>query len=150
MEPLTDTSGNSTLGGRASVETGKVLQFSLPSFPPSVNSMYLINHNQRRVSLSDEALLWRTRVMPCVLPCKLDFPAYKLTLTYQSPRWLIKNGDLRRADVSNMDKLTIDTLCSKWGFDDCKLTEVVRRKEWYEWDRILVLLEQGHELRAGK
>jgi len=150
MEPLTNTSGDLVLGGQVPAEEGKVLRFSLPLLPPSMNSMYLINHNQRRVSLSDEALLWRTRVMPCVLPCRLDFPAYKLTLTYQSPRWLIKNGDLRRADVSNMDKLTIDTLCGKWGIDDSRLTEVIRRKEWYEWDRILVLLEQGHELRVGK
>ncbi len=49
-------------------------------------------------------------------------------------------------DASNLDKLVIDTLCAKWGWDDSRLTEVVRRKEWYEWDRIVVTLEQGHKL----
>lgn len=133
-------------GGSAGQGEGERLQFVLPSFPPSVNRLYLINHAQRKVSLSDEALLWRTRVTPCILPCKLDFEAYKLTLIYQSPRWLLKDGGLRKADVSNMDKLTIDTLCAKWQFDDSKLTEVIRRKEWYEWDRVVVILEQGHGL----
>ena len=138
--------GGPVPGGGAGAREGESLQFTLPSFPPSVNSMYLINHNQRRVQLSDEALLWKTRIVPCIPPCRLDFPAYKLTLIYQSPRWLLKSGGLRKADVSNMDKLTIDTLCSKWGWDDSKLTEVMRRKEWYEWDRIVVVLEEGHQL----
>src|SRR6185503_4755120 len=81
-------SHNLALRGHVPAEEGKVLKFSLPSFPPSVNSMYLINHNQRRVSLSDEALLWRTRVTPCILSC--DWPVewlLKLTLEYYSPNW---------------------------------------------------------------
>ena len=84
--------------------------------------------------------------MPCILPCRLEFTEYKLTLVYQSPRWLLKEGGLRRMDLTNLDKLCIDTLCAKWQFDDSKLTEVIRRKEWYEWDRIQVTLEQGHKL----
>lgn len=134
------------LGGIASVGEGGRLQFALPSFPPSINRLYVIDHNRRRVQLSDEALLWRTRVTPCILPCGFRFPAYKLTLLYQSPRWLVKDGGLRRVDHCNMDKLVTDTLCTKWQFDDSLLTEVIRRKEWYEWDRIVVILEQGHRL----
>lgn len=122
------------------------LVFSLPSLPPSMNRLYLINHNQRRVQLSDEALLWRTRVTPSILPCRLEFNEYKLTLVYQSPRWLLKEGGLRKMDLTNLDKLCIDTLCTKWQFDDSRLTEVIRRKEWYQWDRIQVVLEQGHKL----
>lgn len=125
------------------------LVFSLPSLPPSMNRLYLINHNQRRVQLSDEALLWRTRVTPSILPCRLEFDEYKLTLIYQSPRWLLKEGGLRKMDLTNLDKLCIDTLCGKWQFDDSRLTEVVRRKEWYEWDRIQVILEQGHRLERA-
>lgn len=114
-----------------------------------MNRLYLINHNQRRVQLSDEALLWRTRVTPCILPCRLEFQEFKLTLIYQSPRWLVKDGSLRKMDLTNLDKLCIDTLCAKWNFDDSRLTEVVRRKEWYQWDRIVVTLEQGHKLETG-
>lgn len=125
------------------------LQFSLPSFPPSINRLYVINHVQRRVFLSDEALLWRTRMIPNILACKLGYDYYKLTLLYQSPRWLLAGGELRKMDLQNLDKLVIDTLCAKWGFDDSRLTEVVRRKEWYEWDRIGVVLERGHKLEAG-
>lgn len=135
--------------GAASVEGNGRLTFSLPSFPPSINRLYVIDHNRRRVFLSDEALLWRTHMAPNIKPCKLDFKEYKLTLLYQSPRWLIANGGLRKADVCNLDKLVIDTLCAKWGWDDSRLTEVVRRKEWYEWDRIVVILEEGHKLVGG-
>jgi hypothetical protein len=49
-------------------------------------------------------------------------------------------------DHANLDKLVIDTLCGKWGWDDCRLVEVVRRKEWYDYDRIVVILEEGHKL----
>lgn len=122
------------------------LQFSLPLFPPSINRLYVINHVQRRVFLSDEALLWRTRVTPTIKPCRLDFDYYKLTLLYQSPRWLTRDGKLTKMDLQNLDKLVIDTLCTKWGWDDSRLTEVVRRKEWYQWDRIQVVLEEGHRL----
>ena len=129
---------------------GDRLCFTLPSFPTSVNKLYTINHNQRRVFLSDEALLWRTRITPSILPCRLEFDYYKLTLLYQSPRWLLKDGGLRQMDATNLDKLCIDTLCAKWQFDDSKLTEVIRRKEWYQWDRIVVTLEQGHGLEVNK
>lgn len=134
-------------GATLAIREGERLQFVLPTFPPSINRLYVINHNQRRVFLSDEALLWRTRMSPNILPCKLNYKAYKLTLLYQSPRWLVKDGGLRKVDHANLDKLVIDTLCSKWGWDDSRLTEVVRRKEWYEWDRIVVILEQGCEIR---
>ena len=134
-------------GGIASAEVGR-LAFSLPSFPPSINRLYVIDHNRRRVFLSDEALLWRTHMSPNIKPCTLQFQEYKLTLLYQSPRWLVRDGGLRKADVCNLDKLVIDTLCAKWGWDDSRLTEVVRRKEWYEMDRIKVILEQGHRLES--
>lgn len=147
---MTETAHNLALGGHVPAESGELLKFTLPSFPPSINCLYVINHNQRRVFLSDEALLWRTRMSPNILPCKLDYKAYKLTLLYQSPRWLVKGGGLRKVDHANLDKLVIDTLCTKWGWDDSRLTEVIRRKEWYEWDRIVVILERGHELKASK
>jgi hypothetical protein len=131
----------------AALEGNGRLVFSLPSFPPSINRLYVINHVQRRVFLSDEALLWKTHMTPNIKPCRLGYDYYKLTLLYQSPRWLLKDGGLRKMDASNLDKLVIDTLCAKWQFDDSRLTEVVRRKEWYEWDRIVVILEEGHGLR---
>jgi Holliday junction resolvase RusA-like endonuclease len=134
------------LGGIASAKDGERLCFSLPSLPVSCNRLYTVDHNRRRVFLSDEALLWRTHMAPSILPCRLKFETYKLTLSYQSPRWLVKSGDLRKIDHSNWDKLVLDTLCSKWGFDDSKLVEVVRRKEWFEYDRIVVTLEEGHRL----
>jgi Holliday junction resolvase RusA-like endonuclease len=96
--------------------------------------------------LSDEALLWRTRVGPCIQLPQFQFDCYKLTLSYESPRWLTKDGKLRKADASNMDKLCIDTLCGKWGWDDSLLTEVIRYKRYHEYERVVVTLEEGHRL----
>jgi len=129
---------------------GGRLVFTLPSLPPSINRLYVINHNQRRVFLSDEALLWRTQMTPFIKPCRLGFAAYKLTLLYQSPRWLTKDGSLRKVDHANLDKLCIDTLCNKWGWDDSRLTEVVRRKEYATREGIHVTLEEGHQIEANE
>jgi len=138
-----------TMGGKETEGGGSTLQFTLPSFPVSINRLYEIDHNRRLVRLSDEACLWKTRVGPSILPCRLQFDEYKLTLSYESPRWLLKNDGLRRMDLANLDKLCIDTLCAKWGWDDSRLTEVIRRKKWAQWDRIVVTLEQGHKLLRG-
>ena len=126
-----------------------MLKFSLPSFPPSINRLYVINHVQRRVFLSDEALLWRTQQTPNIMPCRLGFDCYKIPYCI-SRRELTKDGRLRKMDLQNLDKLVIDTLFMKWQLDDSLLTEVVRRKEYHEYDRIVVILEQGHQIEANK
>lgn len=119
------------------------LRFVLPSFPPSVNRMHLIDHVRRRVGTSDEVLLWRTRTVPFVKPCR--WPAewlLKLTLVYESPDWVCKNGRLRRKDSHNLDKLTVDLLFSKWGWDDARVVELISRKRYGPREQIQVTLER--------
>lgn len=132
------------IGGLSATGSVEKLSFTLPTFPPSVNRLYLINHNQRRVRLSDEALLWRTRVTPCILPCRMpDDWLLKLTLEYHSPNWYCKNGKLRKVDHANYEKLLVDTLFSKWDRDDSYLIEIISRKRRGDWDRIIVILERS-------
>lgn len=123
---------------------GARLMFSLPSFPPSINRAHLIDHKRRRVGTSDEVLLWRTRTIPFVKPCRwpVDW-LLKLTLAYESPSWLCKNGKLRRKDSHNLDKLTIDLCFSKWGWDDSRLVELISLKAYGPREQIQVTLERS-------
>lgn len=120
-----------------------LLSFVLPSLPVSINELYKIDHRRRRVDLSDEALLWRTRMTPHVLACRwpLDW-LLKLTLNYESPRWLTKQGNMRRIDHANYEKLVTDTLFRKWGRDDSLLVEIISRKVYGPREQIQVILER--------
>lgn len=129
--------------GAISGTEGERLQFVLPSFPPSVNRLYDINHVQRRVRMSDQGALWKTRTIPFVKPCRWPDCLLKLTLVYESPNWLTKQGKVRRIDVQNMDKLTIDTLFAKWGWDDSRLVEITTYKRYGPREQVLVTLEQA-------
>lgn len=120
------------------------LCFVLPSLPVSINELYKIDHRRRRVDLSDEALLWRTRMTPHVLACRwpMDW-LLKLTLNYESPRWLTKQGSIRRIDHANYEKLVTDTLFKKWGRDDSMLVEIISRKVYGPREQIQVTLERA-------
>lgn len=120
------------------------LSFILPTFPPSINRAQLINHRQRRVSTSDEVLLWRTRAIPFVKPCRWPVEwLLKLTLEYQSPNWICKNGNLRRKDSHNLDKIAIDLMFNKWGWDDSRVVELVSLKRYGPRELIQVTLERA-------
>lgn len=121
---------------------GERLCFILPSFPSSVNKLYEINHRQRRVYLSDDALLWRTRTAPFVKPCRWD-GLLKITLEYESPDWYYLNGKLKRLDLQNLEKLLLDTLFMKWGKDDSTLAEKISYKRYGPREQIRVTVEQA-------
>jgi len=142
--------GNSIPGG--GVEQGEAgeretLSFVLPGgFPPGVNKLYDINHLSRSVRLTDQAALWKTRTIPFVKPCR--WPAdwlLSLTLTYESNRWLCKNGKLRRIDLDGFLKLTIDTMFSKWGMDDSRLVKITCNKSYGPREQIRVRLQRATE-----
>ena len=135
-------SGGLALGGRAGREEGERLQFVLPSFPISFNKLYEVDHNRRHVRLSDAAALWKTRTIPFVKPCRWSPCLLKITLEYQSPNWFTKAGMPRRIDVQNLEKLVIDTLFAKWGYEDSWLWDVIRLKRYGEREQIYVTLER--------
>lgn len=132
-----------TPAGSVNGDDGERLQFILPTFPPSVNRLHKIDHVRRLVTLSDEALLWKTRTVPFVKPCRwpLDW-LLKLMLVYESPNWICKNGNLRRKDSHNLDKISIDLMFSKWGRDDSRLVELVSLKRYGPREQIQVTLER--------
>ena len=141
---MPELSESAALGGMAVVGEGERLQFVLPSLPISINQLYTIDHRRRRVDLSDEALLWRTRMTPHVLACRWPTEwLLKLTLNYESPRWLTKQKTMRRIDHANYEKLVTDTLFRKWDRDDSMLVEIVSRKIYGPREQIQVTLERA-------
>lgn len=132
------------LGGMAGRNEGERLQFVLPSFPVSFNKLYEIDHNRRLVRLTDQAALWKTRTIPFVKPCRWPQDwLLKLTLVYESSNWLTKAGAVRRVDHLNFDKLCVDTLFAKWGWDDSRLIERVSLKRYGPREQVLVTLERA-------
>lgn len=120
------------------------LSFVLPSFPISFNKLYDIDHGRRLVRLSDTALLWKTRTIPFVKPCRWPEEwLLELTLEYESPNWLTKQGKLRRVDHGNLEKLVVDTIFAKWGWDDCRLVKITSSKQWGEREQIQVTLTRA-------
>lgn len=126
------------------------LQFTLPSFPVSFNRLYYINHNQRKVNLSDDALLWRTRSAPFIKACRWPSDWWlKLTLIYESPNWLTKIGKAKRVDISNFEKLIVDTMFMKWGWDDCRIVSLTSEKRYGQREQIQVTLERARVDLSG-
>ena len=135
--------GTSAPGGGVEHREGELLSFILPGgFPPGINKLYDINHLSRNVRLSDQAALWKTRAIPFIKPCRWPQEwLLKLTLIYESDRWLYKNGKLRRIDLDGFLKLTIDAMFSKWGMDDSRLIEINSSKSYGAREQVRVTLE---------
>jgi len=45
---------------------------------------------------------------------------YKLSISIQD-NWWCKNGNIKRKDIQNLDKLLIDAMFEKFGADDCQV-----------------------------
>lgn len=166
-------SGVLALGGRASEEGGSVnkVSFTLSPLPGSVNMIYGPRRticSQNGWGLRDEWLLWSTKIKPYVLPLPAKVAKdsiVRVDRCYYYP-WFTKEGNWRRADTSNMDKLLFDVISQKIGIDDLyfkqgwmdsrdsgnprvevTLTEIAKCEWEGQRERLSELLEEGHGLR---
>lgn len=112
------------LGGMAGRKGGvNSISFTLPSLPGSVNLIYgprRTVYSNNGWGLRDEWLIWSTKMMPHVLllprsPAKSSI--IRVDRCYFYP-WFTKDGQWRRVDTSNMDKLLFDTIAKKTGIND--------------------------------
>lgn len=112
-------------GGHVPAEDGGVnrISFTLPSLPGSVNIIYgprRTIYSENGWGLKDEWLIWATKVKPYVLllPCKpANSSVIRVDRCYYYP-WFCKNGNWKKIDTSNLDKLLFDTISQKIGIDD--------------------------------
>lgn len=120
--------------------------FELPDLPKSVNCIYEFNHVNSGLPvrrLKGEFALWKSKLK--VYVPRADWAKGKflrVELDFQSPHWYYGNGKLKRKDIENLEKLTIDTIFEKWGADDSYIIEKVSKKTVGASDRVLVKVEE--------
>lgn len=114
-------------GGR---EVGREVRFTIPSLPPSVNSLHQIIYSQRKVELKPEVRRWRSDAKVYVPRCewlsessiiRVDIVAYYRLLTAA--------GKLREFDTQNLLKPLIDLIAEKQGWND-------KRAKAGSWDTV--------------
>lgn len=108
------------------------VRFTIPSLPPSVNSLYQIIYSQRRVELKPEARRWKSDSkghVPRFTPREGKLVAVDATFFY---RFHYANGKVRVFDAANLLKLMIDCIAEKCGFNDC----LVRYGSWGSVDDV--------------
>jgi Holliday junction resolvase RusA-like endonuclease len=107
------------------------LRFRIDGLPPSDNHIYRSGRGKGRY-LTKEAKEWKDAVRYNVLMQPLadrlllkehsrlpplDFPLFSLTIYYHM-KLFTKAGEIRRWDVTNYSKITVDALTDQLGFDD--------------------------------
>lgn len=120
------------------------LKFTIPSLPPSVNSIYQIIFHQKRVMMKPEVRQWKTNAKMYIPEIKAHEDSYLFKLdavfTYN---FLFKNGKIRKFDTHNLMKVLCDAIAEKCGFAD----ELVKFGSWESYhsqtdERVQVTLSQ--------
>lgn len=107
-------------------------RFTIPSLPPSVNSLYQIIYSQRRVELKPDARRWKSDSKQYIngfRPRPGSLVAIDATFYY---RFHYANGNPRVFDAANLLKLLIDCVAEKCGFNDL----LVRYGSWSSVDEV--------------
>lgn len=98
----------------------KECHFTVPSLPPTINSLYQIIYSQRRVELRPDCLRWKSDAKRSYIPRfqlrKGCLVAVDATFYY---RFQYQNGKPRVFDAANLLKLLLDAIAEKCGFNDC-------------------------------
>jgi Holliday junction resolvase RusA-like endonuclease len=96
------------------------ITFTLPSCPPSVNSLYRIFYAERTVRKKPEVIDWQTRAKLCIrrLP-EPEAPSsiIRVDRIYYYP-WFSSEGRWLQRDTANMDKMLFDVIADKLGFQN--------------------------------
>jgi len=112
-------------------------KFKVPNIPPSSNKMYSINHYNRLVYLTPEARHFKTCVkLACpTMKFSCEKPRLSIEIAYYSPKWLCKNGNIRKIDGQNCDKAIYDAIAESIGIDD---------SFFWKWQGIKVLSQEEY------
>jgi len=113
----------------------RMYKFRVPLLPISVNSMYKYNFGNKTKYLSEEARHFKFALKLACPPMSFSTPNPRLfvMIEYHSPTWICKNGNVRKKDGMNMDKLVFDSVAEKIGIDDSRI---------FKWSGIKVLSEE--------
>lgn len=112
----------------------KVLEekrFVIPSLPPSVNAIYQILFNQRRVEMKPEVRAWKNSAKLFIpkMTAMEETNLFEIDFKFYLP-FFYKNGNLKKIDTQNLMKVLIDAIAEKNGFCD----SVVKFGSWETYD----------------
>ena len=95
--------------------------FTVPFLPTSINKMYSYNYRTKQKYLVEEARHFKTAIKLACPPMSFSTknPFLDIYAEYHSPKWICKNGNVRKADGANLDKMLHDSIVEKLGLDDC-------------------------------
>ena len=93
-------------------------KFRIEGKCPSYNMSFKINHNTKSVYLTKTAHDFKRNVKMNTPRFKVNQDGFLLIHIQVMQNWYYKNGNLKKQDVQNMDKLYIDALCDGIGIDD--------------------------------
>lgn len=102
--------------------------FTLPSPPPSMNSMYNVLFGMRMVELKPEVRLYKTQMKVYVPGLRVEEKDRVGIELLVEQDWYCKNGAMKKQDVQNMAKVLIDLIAEKQGWDDSHVWEMTLRK----------------------
>jgi hypothetical protein len=106
-------------------------RFVIPCLPPSVNAIYQIIFQFRRVEMKPEVGAWKTKAkeyIPKLKPLP-DSHLFLLDSVFTYP-FFYKNGKLKRFDTANLLKVLCDAVSEKSGFDD----KLIKFGSWESYD----------------
>lgn len=130
-------------------ESGEQIQtcsFTIPSLPPSSNSLYNIMFHLRRVELKPEARLWKSNAKEYVPKWSVE-QTDKLSINFLFyGSWYSKEGRLLKKDVTNREKLCLDAIAEKQGWDDSQVFYRSVSKVQAEQEKVCVeIIKMGAE-----
>ena len=99
----------------------KGVSFTIPSMPPSMNSMYNVLFGLRKVELKPEARLWKSKAKEFI-PKHSISAQERVSINFLFfGSWLSKEGKILKRDVTNREKLILDAISEKCGWDDSQV-----------------------------
>lgn len=95
-----------------------LVSFKLPVLPPSMNQIYQILYNQRRVILKPEVLQYKSQMKMFVPRFEVKQDEHLGIALEIHGHFLYKNGSIKRIDAPNLFKVIVDLIAEKMAFDD--------------------------------
>lgn len=125
------------------------IRFTLPSLPPSVNSLYQIIYSQRRVELKPECRRWKTEAkeyIPRFVVAEDSF--IKVAFVFHYP-FYHRNNRLRMFDTPNLLQLLFNAIKEKTGIDDSRMKDFTVRSVNAENERVDVMMIEVRREKPG-
>ena len=116
--------------------------FTIPSLPPSMNSIYNIIFKLGRIYLKPEVKKWKDDAKFFMPPLQMDGWERASIHLILSSSWYFKNGNRRKIDLQNLEKCIIDAVSEKAGVCDSIFFTKYSRKKCGEKDKIEVKIRR--------